>query len=114
MAYATDAMVSVDEIRYCAMGIRCERYDTRTHKSEEMFVKKRLLYLVGAAVVVMLILVPGAFAQGTMEQKMEMETTVLQPTGGGAVGGPAVILPAAAALLMGAGVLTYAMVRRHR
>jgi hypothetical protein len=77
-------------------------------------VKKRLLYLVGAAVVAMLILVPGAFAQGTMEQTMHMETTVLQPTGGGAVAGPALVLPAAAALLLGAGILTYAVVRRHR
>ncbi len=76
--------------------------------------KTKLLYLVGAAVVAMLILVPGAFAQGTVQQKIETETTVLQPTGGGAIGGPAVILPAAAALLMGAGVLTYAVVRRHR
>ena len=76
--------------------------------------KTRLLCVFGAAVVAMLILVPGAFAQGTVERKMEVETTVLQPTGGGAIGGPAVILPAAAALLMGAGVLTYAVVRRRR
>ena len=79
--------------------------------------KTRLLCVFGAALVAMLILVPGAFAQGTMatvEQKTKTETTVLQPTGGGAIGGPAVILPAAAALLMGAGVLTYAVVRRRR
>jgi hypothetical protein len=78
------------------------------------FVKTRLLCVFGAALVAMLILVPGAFAQGTVQQKIETETTVLQPTGGGAIGGPAVILPAAAALLMGAGVLTYAVVRRRR
>jgi hypothetical protein len=77
-------------------------------------VKTRLLCVFGAALVAMLILVPGAFAQGTVEQKTKTETTVLQPTGGGAIGGPAVILPAAAALLMGAGVLTYAVVRRRR
>jgi hypothetical protein len=77
-------------------------------------VKTRLLCVFGAAVVAMLILVPGAFAQGTVQQKIETETTVLQPTGGGAIGGPGVILPAAAALLMGAGVLTYAVVRRRR
>lgn len=80
--------------------------------------KTRLLCVFGAALVAMLILVPGAFAQGltqgTVEQKTKTETTVLQPTGGGAIGGPAVILPAAAALLMGAGVLTYAVVRRRR
>ena len=76
--------------------------------------KKKLLYLVGAAVVAMLILMPGAFAQGTMEHTMHMETTVLQPTGGGPIGGPALVLPAAAALILGAGILTYAVVRRHR
>ncbi|HZB84147.1 MAG TPA: hypothetical protein VE288_15030 [Rubrobacteraceae bacterium] len=76
--------------------------------------KAKLLCVFGAAVVAMLILVPYAFAQGTVERKMEMETTILQPTGGGAIGGPAVVLPAAAALLMGAGVLTYAVVRRRR
>ncbi|HZB84402.1 MAG TPA: hypothetical protein VE288_16315 [Rubrobacteraceae bacterium] len=76
--------------------------------------KTRLLCVFGAALVAMLILVPGAFAQGTAKIEQKTETTVLQPTGGGAIGGPAVILPAAAALLMGAGVLTYAVVRRRR
>jgi hypothetical protein len=85
----------------------------RLSEKEGKFVKTRLLCVFGAAVVAMLILVPGAFAQGTVQQKIEAETTVLQPTGGGAVGGPAVVLPAAAALLMGAGVLTYAVVRRR-
>jgi hypothetical protein len=86
----------------------------RLSEKEGQFVKTRLLCVFGAALVAMLILVPGAFAQGTVQQKIETETTVLQPTGGGAIGGPAVILPAAAALLMGAGVLTYAVVRRRR
>jgi hypothetical protein len=86
----------------------------RLSEKERKVVKTRLLCVFGAAVVAMLILVPGAFAQGTVQQKIETETTVLQPTGGGAIGGPAVILPAAAALLMGAGVLTYAVVRRRR
>ena len=76
--------------------------------------KTKLLCVFGAALVAMLILVPGAFAQGTAKIEQKTETTVLQPTGGGAVGGPAVVLPAAAALLMGAGVLTYAVVRRRR
>ncbi len=78
---------------------------------------KRLLYLVAAAVVAMLILVPSAFAQGTakIEQTVEMEQTILQPTGGPSIGGgPAVILPAAAALLLGSGVLAYAVLRRRR
>ncbi len=79
---------------------------------------KRLLYLVAVALVAMLILVPSAFAaQGTavIEQTIEAEATILQPTGGPSIGGgPAVILPAAAALLLGSGVLAYAVLRRRR
>ena len=86
----------------------------RLSEKEGKFVKTRLLCVFGAALVAMLILVPGAFAQGTAKIEQKTETTVLQPTGGGAIGGPSVILPAAAALLMGAGVLTYAVVRRRR
>jgi hypothetical protein len=78
---------------------------------------KKLLYLAAAAVVAMLILVPSAFAQETavIEQTVEMERTIeLQPTGGPSIGGgPAVILPAAAALLLGSGVLAYAVLRRR-
>ena len=76
--------------------------------------KTRLLCVFGAALVAMLILVPGAFAQGTAKIEQKTETTVLQPTGGGPVGGPAVVLPAAAALLLGSGVLAYAVLRRRR
>ena len=79
---------------------------------------KRLLYLVAVALVAMLILVPSAFAaQGTavIEQTVEMEQTILQPTGGPSIGGgPAVVLPAAAALLLGSGVLAYAVLRRRQ
>ncbi len=78
---------------------------------------KRLLYLVAVALVAMLILVPSAFAaQGTavIERTVEAEATILQPTGGPSIGGgPAVILPAAAALLLGSGVLAYAVLRRR-
>jgi hypothetical protein len=81
---------------------------------------KRLLYLVAVAVVAMLILVPSAFAaQGTavIEQTVEIErevTAPLQPTGGPAMPGSAVILPAAVALLLGSGVLAYAVLRRRQ
>jgi hypothetical protein len=75
---------------------------------------KRLVYLAVVALVAMMILVPSAFAQGTVMQTRTTETTVLQPTGGGAVGGPAVVLPAATALLLGSGVLAYAVFRRRR
>jgi len=78
---------------------------------------KKLLYLVAAALVAMLILVPSVFAQGTVKTEATIERTVeapLPPSGGGGVGGPAVVLPAAAALLLGSGVLAYAALRRRR
>ena len=78
---------------------------------------KKLLYLVAAALVAMLILVPSAFAQGTVKTEATIERTIeapLPPSGGGVVGGPAVVLPAAAALLLGSGVLAYAALRRRR
>jgi len=56
----------------------------------------------------MLVLAPVALAQGTT-----MATTM--GTTGGALapsGGPAILLPAAA-LLLGSGVLTYAILRRR-
>ncbi len=80
---------------------------------------KKLVYLATAALVAMLIMVPSAFAQGTavIEQTVEIErevTAPLQPTGGPAMPGSAVILPAAAALLLGSGVLAYAVLRRRQ
>ena len=73
---------------------------------------KRLLYLVTAALVAMLILVPTAMAQ-EMEQTMEMQMESTQPlpkSGGVPVG--SLLLPAAA-LLVGGGVLGYAILRRR-
>lgn len=78
---------------------------------------KKLLYLVATALVAMLILVPSAFAQGTVKTEATVERTIeapLPPSGGGVVGGPAVVLPAAAALLLGSGVLAYAALKRRR
>ena len=79
--------------------------------------KKRLLYLLAAAVVGMLILLPSAFAQGTVMTEATIEQTTMAPlpkSGGGPVGGPAVVLPAAFGLLLGSGVLGYAALRRRR
>jgi hypothetical protein len=75
---------------------------------------KRVLYLAMAALVVMLILVPTAMAQEmTVEQKMEMEGTQPLPKSGGvSVGSTSVVLPAAA-LLVGAGILGVAVLRRR-
>ena len=73
---------------------------------------KRVLYLVMVALVAMLILAPTAVAQ-EMEMKMEMEQTVEKdlPKSGG-VGPGSLALPAAA-LLIGGGVLGYAVLRRR-
>ena len=74
---------------------------------------KRLLYLATAALVAMLILVPTAMAQGEMtvmqEETMMMEKD-LPKSGGVPVG--SILLPAAA-LLVGGGVLGYAVLRRR-
>ena len=76
---------------------------------------KRVIYLVVVALVAMMILVPTAMAQDTMIQKAE--TTVidkgkedLPKSGGPAVG--SVLLPAGA-LLLGSGVVAYAVLRRR-
>ena len=77
---------------------------------------KRLLYLAMVALVAMLILVPTAAAQEmTIEEQREVQmegTAPLPPSGGPSVGLGAVALPAAA-LLIGAGVLGYAVLRRR-
>jgi uncharacterized BrkB/YihY/UPF0761 family membrane protein len=73
---------------------------------------KRLLYLAVVALVAMLILVPTALAQEvTIEQKIE-GTAPLPPSGGPSIGFGAVALPALA-LLVGGGVLAYAVLRRR-
>jgi hypothetical protein len=78
-------------------------------------VKKRVLYLALAALVAMLILVPTAMAQQEMtyEKEVQMEGTQPLPKSGGVgVGSASVVLPAAA-LLVGAGVLGVAVLRRR-
>ncbi len=88
---------------------------------------KRLIYLAVVAVVAMLILVPVALAQeGTelpksggqeqtveIQQEVQMEGTAPLPASGGpAIGSGAVLLPALA-LLVGGGILGYAVLRRR-
>ena len=73
---------------------------------------KRVLYLAVAALVAMLILVPTAMAQDvTMEKEMEMTVEKDLPKSGGVAPG-SLALPAAA-LLIGGGVLGYAVLRRR-
>lgn len=96
---------------------------------------KRLIYLATVSMLALLILAPTAMAQGTtmmedtsmmggttvMEETTVMgETTMMEETTAGMgaegdlpeSGGPAILLPAAA-LLLGAGILTFAVVRRR-
>ena len=71
-----------------------------------------MLYLAVAALVALLILVPTAMAQEQtvmIEQTVEMEKDL--PASGGV--GPAPLVLPAVALLIGAGVLGYAVLRRR-
>jgi hypothetical protein len=77
---------------------------------------KRLLYLVTAALVAMLILVPTAMAQtdtttSIMQEQAKMREKDLPKSGGMPVG--SILLPAAAALLVGGGIIGYAVLRRR-
>jgi hypothetical protein len=77
---------------------------------------KRIAYLAVAALVAMLILVPTALAQTTVnrttiERATTPSTSVPLPESGGLAAG-SVVLPAAA-LLLGSGVLAYAVLRRR-
>ena len=76
---------------------------------------KRVVYLAAAALVALLILAPVAMAQGTtgmMKEEIKMEKTQPLPSSGG----PAVssVLLPATALLVGSGVIAYAVMRRRR
>ena len=80
---------------------------------------KRAIFLATAALLVMLVLAPVALAQDTVMETTvmggETQMTAMTAPGGqplGPTGGPAILLPAAA-LLLGSGVLTYAILRRR-
>jgi hypothetical protein len=66
---------------------------------------KRAIFLTMVALLAMLVFAPVALAQGTTA----MEATGAPLPGSG---GPSILLPAAA-LLLGSGVLTYAILRRR-
>ena len=74
---------------------------------------KRAIFLVTVALLAMLVLTPMAMAQETMMTTM-MEDTMVSGGQGDIPdsGGPAILLPAAA-LLLGSGILTYAILRRR-
>jgi hypothetical protein len=73
---------------------------------------KRATFLATAALLAMLVLMPMAMAQDTT--MMGGETTMVSGQEGPIPpsGGPAILLPAAA-LLLGSGILTYAILRRR-
>lgn len=82
---------------------------------------KRIMYLAVVALLAMMIMVPAAVAQDTtVMESTAMEATALEETTAGAgaegdlpeSGGPAILLPAAA-LLLGSGILTFAVLRRR-
>jgi hypothetical protein len=80
---------------------------------------KRAIFLATAALLVMLVLAPVALAQDTTMMETTMMQPETQPPAGERTGkplppsgGPAILLPAAA-LLLGSGVLTYAVLRRR-
>jgi hypothetical protein len=68
---------------------------------------KKVFFLVMAALLAMLILVPMGVAQEGTVMTASPTPTAVPPSGG-----PSILLPAAA-LLLGSGILTYAILRRR-
>jgi len=77
---------------------------------------KRLVYLSVVALVALMILVPSAMAQDTVVKKAERTIVEKKEEDLPKSGGPAVssVLMPAAALVVGSGVLAYAVLRRRR
>jgi hypothetical protein len=73
---------------------------------------KRAIFLATAALLLMLVFAPVAMAQETTMMMEETMGTTMMDADLPRSGGPAVLLPAAA-LLLGSGVLTYAILRRR-
>ncbi len=79
---------------------------------------KRATLLVTVALLAMLVFAPVAIAQETTPMMMDTPMMEGTPMGTGqegdlpTSGGPAILLPAAA-LLVGSGILTYAILRRR-
>jgi hypothetical protein len=80
----------------------------RQRKQKEDWMKK-VIFLATVAFLAMLVLAPVAMAQGTT---MMMSAAGTSAPSVPSSGGPAILLPAAA-LLLGSGILTYAILRRR-
>ena len=76
---------------------------------------KRLVYLSVVALVALMILAPSAMAQDTVIQKAERTMVEKKEEDLPKSGGPAIssVLLPAAALVVGSGVLAYAVLRRR-
>ena len=76
---------------------------------------KRLVYLSVVALVALMVLVPSAMAQETVVKKAERTIVEKKEEDLPKSGGPAVssLLMPAAALVVGSGVLAYAVLRRR-
>jgi hypothetical protein len=100
--------------RFCTLWVllgrrRQVQVAWRQSKQKEDWMKRIIILATMVALVAMLAMAPMALAQGTMEMTMGTGS----PTAGvPASGGPAILLPAAA-LLLGSGILTYAILRRR-
>ena len=75
---------------------------------------KRLAVLVVAALLAMMVFAPVGLAQETTMMMEETTMMMMEDTGGDlpTSGGPAILLPAAA-LLLGSGILAFAVLRRR-
>ena len=80
---------------------------------------KRTILLATVALMAMLVFAPVAMAQDTMMEGTSSGSSMESTTSGGGSGGsladsggPAILLPAAF-LLLGSGILTYAVLRRR-
>ena len=87
-------------------GDKCRPLGDR-EKQKEDWMKRVILLATMVALVAMLALAPMALAQETT-----MAVTGSPTANGPDTGGPAILLPAAA-LLLGSGILTYAILRRR-
>jgi hypothetical protein len=92
---------------------------SKRHTQREGGLVKRAIFLATAALLAMLVLTQMALAQdSTMIDGTTMFGTTVQFGGGvggplvPASGGPSILLPAVA-LLLGSGILTYAILRRR-
>ena len=80
----------------------------KRRKQKEDWMKRIIFLATVVALVAMLALAPMALAQGTTMMSASASAPGTVPESGG----PAILLPAAA-LLLGSGILTYAILRRR-